>query len=338
MAVYTNKKKYKEIVFEQESEFEEVIFKNSATLFGNSSILVNIKRKIDSGELGRAVPDGFLFNFSDINNPKFYIVEVELASHDFYKHIFPQITKFFSFIKSDSADQTKLIDTLYRVIEQDHSLRRKFDVFLQAKELFKFLKDVIENSGEILLLIDREKIEIKSIVQTYKDTWGKYVSLIICKVFEHDKDHLIYCDRDLDEEESDLEISPTEDSEERESIYTEDVHLSDTTDLVKKIYLYVKEAFPKVIFNPQKYYISMRVKHNFAFIILRKKIIKMRVMKSYKEARKTVKSFNVTDPGIAVHKFYNGKCCDIAIDQNKHLNEIIKLLKIAEKSKIDRVR
>jgi hypothetical protein len=78
-------------------EFEELIRLQSKLLFGGNTIFVSTKRKLAGLTLGATIPDGFLFDMSDVENPDFYLVEVELQKHDFHRHIFPQITKFFAF-------------------------------------------------------------------------------------------------------------------------------------------------------------------------------------------------------------------------------------------------
>jgi len=61
---------------------------------------------------------------SDPNAPQFYLVEVELAKHNFFSHIFPQITKFFAFYKNHKQ-QKPLIESLLGLIEKDKGMERK---------------------------------------------------------------------------------------------------------------------------------------------------------------------------------------------------------------------
>ena len=95
MAIYFNGKTFEKKKYKLESDFERMIFKNASLFFGENTILIDTKTKISGGSLGNTIPDGFLFDFSDLSDIKFYIIEVELSDHSFYKHIFPQITKFF---------------------------------------------------------------------------------------------------------------------------------------------------------------------------------------------------------------------------------------------------
>jgi len=96
-AIYMDGNRFTEAEFRFEKELEKIVRDNSRVLFGEKTILFDIKSMVDSRSLGSAIPDGFLFDFRDEENPEFYLVEVELEKHPFYKHIFPQITKFFAF-------------------------------------------------------------------------------------------------------------------------------------------------------------------------------------------------------------------------------------------------
>lgn len=72
------------VVYSKESDFEELVAKNAETIFGDKEIYIDVKRKINTTTLGGTIPDGFLIDLSDIENPGFYLVEVELQSHDFF--------------------------------------------------------------------------------------------------------------------------------------------------------------------------------------------------------------------------------------------------------------
>ncbi|HMT10275.1 MAG TPA: hypothetical protein PKA39_01480 [Ignavibacteria bacterium] len=122
--IYRNGIRYSEKAFKTEAEFEEMVTQNSKTLFGPNSIYIDAKRKITNKALGGVIPDGFLFDLSDLSNPEFYIVEVELSKHDFFGHIFPQTTKYFAFFKNNDS-QGKLIEKIYSIFESDESLRNE---------------------------------------------------------------------------------------------------------------------------------------------------------------------------------------------------------------------
>ncbi len=112
MVIFYENKKYQEYQFKLEEEFEREVIKYSNLFFGENAIFIDVKKKIDSKSIGGTIPDGFLFDLSDPSNSEFYLVEVELSTHDFYKHIFPQITKFFAFYKNPTS-QAELVENSF---------------------------------------------------------------------------------------------------------------------------------------------------------------------------------------------------------------------------------
>lgn len=330
MVLFNENKKYYEFAYPREEDIERDVIQNSQLFFGDKSFFIDAKRKIDSKFIGATIPDGFLFDFSEPDNPEFYIVEVELSSHDFYKHIFPQITKFFAFFKNQQS-QSELIDKLFSTINSDNNSKREFKKFIGEKEIYKSIKDIVENSQNILLVIDDEKDELPEIIDTYTDTWGKMVKLIILKKFYSGKEFLYSLNpdfRDIQFADADS-IKRTE--SESESNYTELDHLDNVTDNVKDIYTSLKAKVlilnSELIFNPQRYYISIRSDRNIAFIKVRKKKVRIIVMLPEDAVKIIIKSYPVISLSAPVQKFYNGPSCAIDIEDDKHLDEILTVLK-----------
>jgi hypothetical protein len=109
--IFHNNSKFHEFTYNQEKDFEDVIRKNTKLVFGSSTIYIDLKTRIDTISLGSSVPDGLLFDLKNMDSPEFYLVEIELAKHDFYKHIFPQITRFFAFYRNSKA-KNELIEKI----------------------------------------------------------------------------------------------------------------------------------------------------------------------------------------------------------------------------------
>lgn len=340
MSIFYKDKKYLEYFFKKEQELEELVVENSKVLFGTNSVYIDAKKKINSGELGKTIPDGLLFDFSDIDNPKFYLVEVELAKHSFFNHIFPQITKFFSFLREGNKFQSELIDFLYRSISADDYLNKEFKRYLGSQELFKFLKDVIENASDILIVIDGDKKEFPEIMETYTDTWDKYVKLVILKKYTSGNDFILHTEPDFEliNEEVVDQISLDDDSKGLSKTYTEEFHLDGVKDEVKAIYKKIKEAFPNIIYNSQHYYISMKDSHHFAYLKFRKSKLSIVVMLPAEAVKEYVKSHYMKEPSLGVQKFYNGKCTRIHIENLENLQEIISVLEVAQRTNKIKVR
>ncbi len=91
VAFHSNNK-FAEYNYAFEKDFEDVIRKSTKLLIGTPTIYIDLKTRIETISLGSSVPDGLLFDLKNVDSPEFYQVEIELAKHDFYRHIFPQIT------------------------------------------------------------------------------------------------------------------------------------------------------------------------------------------------------------------------------------------------------
>ncbi len=77
--------------FDLESELEEAIGVVSAALFGKNRIYLDVKKKIGAKGKTQNIPDGHLLDLSSKKEPKLYVVENELATHEHLKHIAVQI-------------------------------------------------------------------------------------------------------------------------------------------------------------------------------------------------------------------------------------------------------
>jgi predicted transport protein len=334
--IYRNGIRYAEKSFKTEAEFEEMVCINSKILFGQSSIYVDAKRKINNKALGGVIPDGFLFDLSDINNPEFYIVEVELSKHDFFGHIFPQTTKYFAFFKN-SESQGKLIEKIYSIFESDEMLRNDLKSKIGKKEIFKFIKDNIENSKNILMIIDGDKDEFAEIISTYTDTWGKLIKVAILKEYINKNivnDSILTLTPDFENIE-DEDIILRDESKITDTAYTEQYHLEDLPEDMKALYKTLRsELFnqiPDLTLNSQRYYISLRKTRNFAFLKFRRKKIALIAKLEESKIREKIKNYNVAKLAPSVQRFYNGPCARIDLTDGKHLDEVLNLLKEIQK-------
>lgn len=328
MKIFSNNKTYTQIQFDKEADFEREVVNNSKLFFGSNSIYIDAKRKLTTKSLGNTIPDGFLFDLSDIQNPEFYIVEVELAKHDFYNHIFPQITKFIGHFKNPK-NKSDLVEKLFSIISEDASLKNDLKHRIKEKEIYKFLKDTLERSQNVLLIIDADKKELPEIMDTYSDTWGKMVKKIQLTKFSCDAESIYAMNPEFENiEYVGIEIDDPKDVVELE--YTEDYHLEGASEIIRETYYDLKKAILAsgigLIFNPQKHYISIRNDRNIAFFIIGRKKIRLVVKQSDEITRNEVFHHPVKTLAATVQKFWNGPSCAIIIEDRENLDEVKALL------------
>lgn len=320
--------KFEETVFEKEDELESIIKKNSKTLFGNKTVYFDIKNKIEAKSLGGSIPDGILIDFKDRDNPEFYLVEIELASHDFFRHIFPQITRFFAFFKNTSSREN-LMDKLHRLIDSNSTLKNEIEQLSGKKEIYKLLKDIIDNNQNILLIIDDTKAVFNEITRTYIDTWGKMVKIAVFKQYTAKGKTIFTLNPDFEN----IELVGSISEESEEEIYDEHFHMegisNEMSDIYKNIKTEIMKIDDKIVFNPQKYYISIKESRNFAYIELKKKKVKIVIMVPHEQGKKIIKTHKLGQLTEGIQKFYGKPCFQVIIENNKNLDEIISAIKEA---------
>lgn len=74
MVIFKDNKYYTKYTYKTEAEFETDVVDNASVFFGKKTIYIDAKKKITSKILGNSIPDGFLFDLKDTENPEFYIV------------------------------------------------------------------------------------------------------------------------------------------------------------------------------------------------------------------------------------------------------------------------
>lgn len=328
MILYQNGKKFTEYKYKLENDLEKDIISSYQTLFGPDTIYIEAKKKISSESLGNTIPDGFLFDLSDPDNPEFYLVEIELGSHDFYRHIFPQITKFFAFFRN-SNKQKELVQKLFSVIDKDSELKKQFKKYLGAIEIFKFLSDVVDSSQNILIVLDVEKPEMPEIMNTYADTWGKMVKVLTAKKYVCDGESIFAVHPEFETIEYSCPDTSDEDQTEVPN-FSEEYHLEYAKDNVKQMYNAIKNKLlaidSSLIFNPAKNYISIKKRKNVAFLYLRKRIIRLVIMLSENDIRTMAGSLNVKPLSQSVQSYYNGPCASLIIANPTEVDVIVNII------------
>jgi len=327
VVIYKENKKFYEYKYDKEAQYESDIVKNSNMFFGENSIYIDSKKKIKSKALGNSIPDGFLIDLSDIENPEFYIVEVELYKHDFYSHIFPQLTKFFAFYKNLES-RIELTNKIYTIINEDESISNIIKEKIGRLELYKFLQDMIENSQNILLILDNDKKELPEIINTYSE-WGKMVKVQIIKKFESSNEHIFSMVPEFEA----IEFSTDKNVEEAEKEnlgLSEDFHLDNKPQELKLLYQALKQKIlninNKIIINPQRYYISIVNNRNIAYLKLRRKKIRVIIMLHEDDVREKVKYSSVKSLSQSVQNFYNGDCVAVDLTEISYIDELISVL------------
>ncbi|MCK5767563.1 MAG: hypothetical protein KAH35_04225 [Candidatus Atribacteria bacterium] len=107
----------------KESDFEKDIIENSKEIFGPKSFYIDIKKRIKNGSIV-TIPDGYLIDFSFETDPRIYIIENELVTHDPYRHIGQQLLKFAISYKTSGLRIKKI---LKENISEDSKMKKEIE-------------------------------------------------------------------------------------------------------------------------------------------------------------------------------------------------------------------
>jgi len=275
-----------------------------------------------------------LIDLSDPEDPQFYLVEIELQKHEFFSHILPQITKFFAFYRNP-CQWRNLIDQIDMIFRQDSSLMQRIKNFIGEREIYKFLKETLENSQNILILIDSLKPEFEEMMNTYTDTWAKFVRVQIVNHFRRGENNIITIEPPFQNILFGDAISPSPEKETVEPTqYTEEFHLQNRKPEVVEIYRKLKQEFINVKntlrFNFTKSYIGVADAKQIAYILLQKKKIRLIVLMAENEVKEILCSgrYEVTRHSDWAQGFWGGNnpSCEVKISDTEQWDEIQKLV------------
>jgi predicted transport protein len=308
-----------EIKFKSEKELEQLVLKNSKTFFGENALFFKDKNEARDERF----PDKFLLDFTNVEKPKLYLIEVILPDQSFGQ-CFVRITHLFALLRNRKT-QNDFIFKLYEIINSNKELKKELQTYIPKDvEIMEFLATLLDNRPLVLLITGGKKSELSLLVETYIETWGKMLKTIIIRKYD-------------DEGETTYPMCPAfadllkNDKSKPEVVKsTEEDHLNACSEMSRNIYNEIKSVLLKadnnIEFNAKKIYISLRKGKNLAFFHLRKKI-SLVVMNPEDDTRKLIKHHEIKSLPASVQKFWNGPSCTIILENMVKLDEIISLLK-----------
>ncbi len=151
--------------YENESKFEAMIVDNSEAIFGKAGIYFDIKKLIGKPKKGATIPDGYYLDLTFHNDPRLYLVEVELQNHDVYGHIGEQILRFGI---SSETDKYKIKSCLLDDISKDSAKKAKLTEFFKKSKydnINELLDKVIfDNKPAAIIIIDQATDELYNVL------------------------------------------------------------------------------------------------------------------------------------------------------------------------------
>lgn len=164
--LWNKEEKYIEVPYKKESELEDAVNKVKDELFGKNRIYLDDKKKIGSKGNTSNLPDGYLIDLSNTQDPKIFVVENDLSSHQHLKHIAVQILEF---SLSYESSKVKVKNIIKEMLQKRPSELKKCKDFSKKNgfENVDFLLESIihkRNSFNALLIIDELSDELETVL------------------------------------------------------------------------------------------------------------------------------------------------------------------------------
>jgi len=193
----------------EEDELEKAFIQNYKRVLGQGTQYLPIKKLV--GSRIRKVTDGLLIHLNDRSKPSFWIVEIELSSHDLERHVQTQIVGFLRALEDEKTLRI-LIESVHRSITQsdDKEWYERFfmpayieNEFPGVPESYKFVDLLLHGDSGVLIVIDRVTPEFQEIVEFLSSK--RPVRVVEFKTFKKDGE-LVYTFSQPDLTQSDYTI------------------------------------------------------------------------------------------------------------------------------------
>ncbi len=164
--LWNNDEIYTEFHYNNESELENAVNEVKEILFGSSRIYVDDKKKIGEGGKTKNLPDGYLIDLTNSKEPKIFVVENDLASHQHLKHIAVQILEF---SLSFESSKIKVKNIIKESLQKRPNDWKKCEDFAQKngyENVDYLLESIIhkQESFNALLIIDELSEELETVL------------------------------------------------------------------------------------------------------------------------------------------------------------------------------
>jgi len=189
--LWNKDEKYTLIPYDKESELENAVNEVKEALFGSSRIYLDDKKKIGKKGGTNNLPDGYLIDLTNNQDPKIFVVENDLASHQHLKHIAVQILEF---SLSFETSKIKVKNIIKEMLHNRKNEWSKCEIFAKKNgyENVDFLLESIihkKDSFNALLIIDELGEELETVlISRFKFP----VEVITLKRYKNQNDIVLY--------------------------------------------------------------------------------------------------------------------------------------------------
>jgi hypothetical protein len=178
---------YRTIEWAKEADFEACVVDQADKLFGATSIFLPIKHRVRRGDIV-TIPDGYVLDLADPASPRMFVVEVEIRTHDLFKHITNQLVRF----AATFADHHRAVRRfLGEAIKRNKAALRRLRTAMQQSPFGNedaYLDAALDQPFRGLVVIDERRDELDSVLKQF----ASEISALELKVYRSENGKTIY--------------------------------------------------------------------------------------------------------------------------------------------------
>lgn len=164
--LWNKEETYQPYPYKKESELEEAVQIVKEQFFGTERIYLDDKRKIGAKGKTNNLPDGYIIDLTNPKEPKIFVVENDLSSHQHLKHIAVQILEF---SLSYESSKVKVKNVIKESLQKNKKEWSKCEAFAKKNgfdNVDYLLESIIQkkDSFNAMLIIDEVSEELETVL------------------------------------------------------------------------------------------------------------------------------------------------------------------------------
>ncbi len=162
-----------------ERSLEDAFIQNYRLVFGSDSLYIPIKKLI--GQKLRKVTDGLMLDKDEKGLRRFWIVELELATHSLESHVQVQVLGFLRALKDEKSMRllVRLVNEYVRLTDSSDEDEGWADSFLEGPQKkvypqrldpYEYIDTVLHENCGVIIVIDKVQPELEEIISSLSET------------------------------------------------------------------------------------------------------------------------------------------------------------------------